>query len=116
MTGRSLRKGIGRRALIQAAALGIGGLALACRGGGAKEPPITRGGAVAPSGPGAATARAERPATTIATAPPPASLANAQPQCLVTKQVGLPPGYVPSDLAPLPARLLASDGVRMRAP
>jgi len=116
MSGTSVRTGVGRRVLLQLAALGLGGLALACDRVRDGEPAVKRGGAVAPPGAGTPTARSERPAPSVATAPPPASLANAQPQCLVTKQVGLPTGYAPSDLTPLPARLLASDGVRMRAP
>jgi D-alanyl-D-alanine carboxypeptidase len=102
---------------LQVAALGLGGMVLACDRQ-RDQPPAGRGDTGTPRGAVAPTPRAgsegTAPASTAPTLPP--RIAGAEPQCLVTKTVGLPSGYVPDDLTPLPGRLLASDGVRLRPP
>jgi LAS superfamily LD-carboxypeptidase LdcB len=104
-----------RRSLLQLAALGLGGWALACDR--YRDPPTTaRDGGGARTGPDTRTPQVAGPSTTPAGAAPtsPPRIAGAEPQCLVTKQHGLPAAYVPADLMPLPSRLLASSGVRLR--
>lgn len=98
----------GRREVLRLAALGLGSLAAACGRTAEKQPSRTEGGAGTRP-----TVRASSAAGTRAPSGTAAAIGG-EPQCLVTKTAGLPPGYVPSDLTPLPGRLLASDGVRMR--
>lgn len=106
-----------RRALLQIAALGLGGWALACDRYG-EGPAARRDETNAPPASETRTPQAARPGTTPAGSAPanPPRLAGAEPQCLITKQQGVPASYVPSDLTPLPPRLLASSGVRLRGP
>jgi D-alanyl-D-alanine carboxypeptidase len=114
MIDRHLRRWT-RRTLLQVAALSLGGTVLACDSQ-RDQPPAGGGDSGTPPGGAPGTPRAgdqgTAPVITAPTLPP--RIAGAAPQCLVTKTAGLPPGYVPNDLTPLPGRLLASDGVLLR--
>lgn len=111
MLFKVLARPYNRRQALRLAALGLGGLTAAC-GRGQSTAPL--GGASTPAGtPPTAAARANRQAdapTPPAGPAPPA----VERVCLVTKEQGISAGYVPPDLTPLPARLSASNGVRLR--
>ncbi len=99
----------GRRDLLRLAALGLGGVAIACGGkGGDDQERDTAGG-----GPSASPARGKAPGT--GTPEPTTEVVAGDPQCLVTKTRGLPAGYVPPDLTLLPSRISAKD-VQLRQP
>src|SRR5262245_47252134 len=109
------RRRLGRREMVQLAALGLGGLAVACRGGGnagGKEPSRSSGA----SEDRGATTEPSQPAAGDRTEPAAPNGAKLEAVCLVTKQQGLSAGYAPPDLAPLPVRISAGDAVRLRQP
>ena len=102
-----------RRGLFRVAALGLGAVTVACGGGGGRSGPAGGAPDVSPAPPPPASRETPNPAeprgTAVAVATP-----TGPPVCLVTKQHGLAPGYAPADLASLPPRVLASNGVRLR--
>ncbi|MGH2585549.1 MAG: M15 family metallopeptidase, partial [Dehalococcoidia bacterium] len=95
----------GRRELLRLAALGLGGVAVACGRGDDSE---TQTGQTEPRPTGAKPRASATPA-----AEQPAAVAGEQ-QCLVTKKQALSPDYVPNDLTLLPERLIANNGVQLR--
>lgn len=105
-TSGSRRLLVGRRRLITLAAVGLGGFVAACRGGGGSQPGVREATTPSPQA-------GSPPRTAEAGTPAPTAVAG-EPQCLVTKVQGLNPGYVPNDLAPLPARVLAGNNVQLR--
>jgi D-alanyl-D-alanine carboxypeptidase len=94
--------------MVRLAALGLGGLAVACGRGGSNSHQANVFESPAPTTSAAPTSAGERSATT------PAPGVKAEPVCLVTKERGLSASYVPPDLALLPARVSAGDGVKLR--
>jgi len=104
MTGRRTLR---RRDLLLLAALGAGGAVFACHSGREPQPGNVIGRRPSPPPKGVEI-------TTVAKSPQPSVTVVGEPQCLVTKSQGLPPGYVPADLTLLPARMLASNGVKLR--
>jgi len=112
-----MRRVIERRALVRLAALGLGGLSIACGRGERTSPQTTRGVAELPTQAARATTPAgggERPPAAPTSAP--VEVVRGDPVCLVTKQQGLGASYTPPDLMPLPVRVSASDGLRLRRP
>ena len=106
---------LGRRMLLRWTALSAGGLAFAC--GGPRRDRSEAPSSQSERRPNASASAVSRPpapgAPPPAAAEPPLNVAG-EPQCLVTKAQGLPPGYTPADLVKLPPRMLASDGVQLR--
>ena len=97
-----------RRQMLRLAALGLGGLAVACGRGGpepASKAEILGEPREPPHAPAAVEPRDH---------PPPTPVVRGEPVCLVTKQQGVPAAYTPPDLTALPKALSARDGVRLR--
>lgn len=95
-----------RRAVVQAGLLVVSGVLAACGSdSGVRKradnslPPPPDGGLIP------ADARPDPTSSGIAAGPP---------VCLVTRQQGVSAGYTPPDLVPLPARVSASNGLRLR--
>lgn len=101
------RRALRRRKLIMLAALGMGGVALAC--GGDDEPKPRDVFGRKPSPPPIVPEK-----TPVVKSPSPTPAVAGEPQCLVTKAQGLPTDYTPTDLTLLPTRILASNRVQVR--
>src|SRR5262245_3713762 len=100
---------LGRRGMMRLAALGLGGLYVACgRGDSTGNRQATALESASPASTPAPTSAGERSGST------PAPGVKGEPVCLVTKDRGLSASYVPPDLSLLPARISAGDGVKMR--
>jgi D-alanyl-D-alanine carboxypeptidase len=105
MAADRFRRIRGRRDVLRLAALGLGGVVVACDRGGDSEP---KAGETSPKPTGG------KPGVSVTpTAQQPVTVAG-EPQCLVTKNQALSPGYVPNDLTKLPERLVANNGVQLR--
>ena len=113
MAGTARRRVWDRRVILRLAALGLGGAAVACNR--AEDEPKTPSGRSqrqdTPAPPGAGGSAATTTPAASSEAP---LVVKGEPQCLVTKARGLPSSYTPPDLVTLPARLLASDGAKVR--